>query len=62
MILKKINIPGESFGLKFIPNQSEIFLIIPDNLYPRQINPNLCNPNKSNQSELIRINPNFQSE
>ena len=55
--------PGKSFGLKFIPNQSDLFR----NLFPRQselirVNPkkvfNLvwCNSVK-NQSVSIRVNP-----
>ena len=57
--------PGKSFGLKFIPNQSDFFR----NLFPRQselirVNPkkvfNLisCNSVK-NQSVSIRVNPRF---
>ena len=56
-------LPGKSFGLKFIPNQSDLFR----NLFPRQselirVNPkkvfNLtwCNSVK-NQTVSIRVNP-----
>ena len=54
---------GESFGLKFIPNQSDLFR----NLYPSQSKFIRVNPKKvfvlvrwksvENLSDLIRVNP-----
>ena len=55
--------PGKSFGLKFIPNQSDLFR----NLFPRQSELIRVNPKKvfnliwcnsvNNQSVSIRVNP-----
>ena len=63
--LKKCPRSGENFGLKFIPNQSEIFLSF-QNLYPHQtvsfrFNPKLVfNSNQAgpiqSQSERIWLN------
>ena len=73
-VLKMVNVifnfPGESFILKFIPNQSEIFRIILEFVVSFQFESirgpfkisRTCNPNESGQFELIRVNPNFQSE
>ena len=64
-IIRNKNVPGKSFGLKFIPNQSDLFR----NLFPHEselirvnpkkvFNPVWCNSVK-NQSEAIR---DFESE
>ena len=60
----KTNFYSESFGLKFILNQSEIFRIIPEFVYPTQTISFLSNPKKffnTNQieahSKSIRTNP-----
>ena len=57
MIENMVADPGESFGLKFIPSQCEIFR----DLYPNRIVSFRSYPKKSfipNQSELIiRMNP-----
>ena len=62
---KVFNYPGKSFGLKFIPNQSDSFRFIPKSVSaPIRVNPkklfNLvwCN-SVQNQSVSIRVNPRF---